>query len=418
MKSLFIILLSIFYLAQAQEFAQVFFRHGQRLPTNYLTFPNEHLDLSSIKDLDKGELTSAGIQQSYTLGQNLHEQYSKLVGSVYKSANLVVYSGVDNRTVASASALLAGLFPPTPAQTWNAELPWLPIPVFAEEVLDDVSFGILDNCPYYVKNTFNVSSDRAIFDKYSKLAEKLSNQTGVPIYDLDRLQKVIDGIISRRFLTNLLPLPKWADDPVFVLKMKAVLDQIHSQYIQLLMPQSGAWHFDWLVGNFDDFVNNRTKHKMVLYSGHDTNMMTLGLYLNISTVNETLQPTASYLAFELSRSPFYDDFLVKVFLQNKLNGTRKRLDIGWCEEPCKYSEFRQLRQRTTLRDFDALCKQLDVRQDLYGGLASAFIILSVLLLVALIAALVSCQNWRKRYERLANEEQQPLLTHRQVVVEQ
>jgi hypothetical protein len=108
-----------------------------------------------------------------------------------------VYSGLDNRTVTSALAVLAAMFPPTPAQQWNSDLPWIPIPVFAKEEIDDVSFGILDHCPYYVKNAFNVSSDRAIFEKYLPLVKKLSNQTGVQIYDLDRLQKVTDGIVSR-----------------------------------------------------------------------------------------------------------------------------------------------------------------------------------------------------------------------------
>jgi hypothetical protein len=41
-------------------------------------------------------------------------------------------------------------------------------------------------------------------------------------------------------LTNLLPLPKWANNPVFIAQMKLIEDQLHQQYIQLLMPQSGG----------------------------------------------------------------------------------------------------------------------------------------------------------------------------------
>lgn len=107
---------------------------------------------------------------------------------------MIVYSGKDNRTVASALAVLAGLFPPNSNQTWNSDLKWLPIPVFAMEAFDDVSFGILDHCPYYA---INGSDDYAIFEKYRPIAKSLSYKTGVPIYDLDRLQKVVDGIVSR-----------------------------------------------------------------------------------------------------------------------------------------------------------------------------------------------------------------------------
>lgn len=70
--------------------------------------------------------------------------------------------------------------------------------------LDALSFGILDHCPHYVKTAFNVSADRAIFNKYRLLAERLSNKTGVPIYDLDRLQKVLDGVVSRVRICRVL----------------------------------------------------------------------------------------------------------------------------------------------------------------------------------------------------------------------
>ncbi|KAI6244049.1 hypothetical protein M3Y99_00074400 [Aphelenchoides fujianensis] len=124
-------------------------------------------------------------------------------------------------------------------------------------------------------------------------------QTGVEIPDIDRLQKVIDGVLARKNLAAYLPLPEWARDVALLVGLKQIQNILHQEFVDILGEAPGAWHFDRLIGAFDDFVNNRTDHKLVLYSGHDTNMMTFGRLLNITGLEKELQPLASYLAFEL-----------------------------------------------------------------------------------------------------------------------
>jgi len=303
---------------------------------------------------------------------------------------------------------LAGLFPPSSSQEWNSKLPWIPIPVFANEILDDVSFGILDHCPYYVNKALNGTQDLAIFDKYHPVAEFLSNKTGVQIYDLDRLQKVIDGIVSRSLFNGILPLPEWANSSKFVGEMRELSDQLHAKFIQILLPETGAWHFDQLVGAFDDFIYNRSSHKMVLYSAHDTNMMTLGIYLNISRINETLQSMASYLAFELNSLP-NGEHIISAYLHSELNGSRENLDIGLCGTPCYYRNFKDLRYRLSTNDFNLVCRETASRTTLYRTIATVLSILLILLILALVAAIWACMNWRKRYQKLLDEEQRPLI---------
>jgi len=404
----FLLFFIIPFASSQLQFSQIFHRHGQRLPTNYITFPTEHLDLKAIEGLERGELTTIGIQQSYNLGQNLREHYSKLIGETYHASNLIVYTGQDNRTVTSALAVLAALFPPTSSQEWNSNLRWLPIPVFSTEILDDVSFGILDHCPYFVKKALNGTEDWAIFEKYRPIAEFLSNKTGIQIYDLDRLQKVVDGVVSRSLFNGILPLPEWANSSKFIGEMKVLQDQLHGQFIPLLLPQTGAWHFDQLVGAFDDFIYKRSSHKMVLYSGHDTNMMTLGIYLNISRINETLQDMASYLAFDLDRA-INGDYFVSVYLHGKLNGSRERLEIGLCGIPCDYQTFKGLRSRLSSNEFNNVCKEITSKTTMYRSIASVLLILLILLIVTLVAVIWSCMSWKKRYEQLADEEQRPLI---------
>lgn len=50
---------------------------------------------------------------------------------------------MDNRTIASAQLMLAGLLPPIEDQVWNEDLLWQPIPVITEKIIDEVLFFII-----------------------------------------------------------------------------------------------------------------------------------------------------------------------------------------------------------------------------------------------------------------------------------
>ncbi|KAI6205508.1 hypothetical protein M3Y94_00800300 [Aphelenchoides besseyi] len=265
MKFVLVIFLLLTGVEARLETAQIWFRHGQRFPTSYLTFPTDDKRvIAEAQKYDRGELTNVGVSQTYVLGGNLRETYSELVGKTYRSTNLITFTGRDNRTVASGLGVLAGLFPPSAAQSWNGGLQWIPIPVFSLEQLDQVSFGILDFCPHYL-NTINNTRSRAVFDYFREIAFVLSKYTGVKIENIDVLQKVIDGVLARNNLApDYLPLPQWAEDEAFVSGLRQVQNILHREYIQTLGHEPGAWQFDRLIGAFDDYIDNRTLHKLVL----------------------------------------------------------------------------------------------------------------------------------------------------------
>ncbi|KAI6209592.1 Prostatic acid phosphatase [Aphelenchoides besseyi] len=413
MKLVLIILLLLTGVEAKLETAQIWFRHGQRFPTAYLTFPTDDKRvLAEAQKYDRGELTNVGVSQTYDLGRNLRETYSELVGKTYRSTNLITFTGRDNRTVASGLGVLAGLFPPSAAQSWNGGLRWIPIPVFSLEQLDQVSFGILDFCPHYL-DTINDTRSKAVFDYFSEIASVLSKQTGVKIENIDVLQKVIDGVLARNNLApDYLPLPQWAEDEAFVSGLRQVQNILHQNYIRILGDEPGAWQFDRLIGTFDDYINNRTLHKLVLYSAHDSNMMTFGIYLNISIIDEELQPLATYLAFELhSDEKNETDYRVKIYLHRQLNGTRELLNLKQCPYPCSFSKFKALGSRISTTEFVSLCK--DTTEDstlLYKTVSGVLIIVTVLLLAALISVFWSCQSWKRRYETFVEEERQPLIS--------
>uniref|UniRef100_A0A914C3X2 Lysosomal acid phosphatase n=1 Tax=Acrobeloides nanus TaxID=290746 RepID=A0A914C3X2_9BILA len=139
------LIVSIFFLfssVQSQQettlrIVQILFRHGIRSPNLLLTFPTDPPDLAKQFVYERGEMTEKGMQQVFTLGQNLRQYYGKFLKNRYRASELRVLSGVDNRTIASALIALAALFPPQQDQIWNRDLLWIPIPVQTEPIIDE-----------------------------------------------------------------------------------------------------------------------------------------------------------------------------------------------------------------------------------------------------------------------------------------
>lgn len=72
-----------------------------------------------------------------------------------------------------------------------------------------------------------------------------------------------------------LPKPKWTNHE----KLSALLYRLYTNYIDLFLKESSgrmffnlinqlikAWHMDRIISAMDNFVNNKTKHKMIIYS--------------------------------------------------------------------------------------------------------------------------------------------------------
>ena len=83
-----------------------------------------------------GELTTKGHRVEYDLGVALRKQYGFL-NKTYSSRRVRVRSTDVDRTLISAQLVMTGLFKPSPLQTWNKNLPWLPIPVHTEPFATD-----------------------------------------------------------------------------------------------------------------------------------------------------------------------------------------------------------------------------------------------------------------------------------------
>ena len=85
------------------------FRHGDRTPD--YTFPTD----PNSKDtwpMGWGQLTSKGISRSSSYGKWMRDCYGDFIKNYFSSKHTYVRSTDFDRTLASAQAYLAGLFPP------------------------------------------------------------------------------------------------------------------------------------------------------------------------------------------------------------------------------------------------------------------------------------------------------------------
>ena len=124
------------------------FRHGDRTPVN--TFVG---DLYNETQWQKyggyGQLTQTGMSQHYEYGKYLRDRYAKFLDPLYDRNKVFVRSTNIDRTLMSANAMLAGLFPPTDYQKFNEKLNWQPIPIHTNDYNTDPIFFPTENCPRY-----------------------------------------------------------------------------------------------------------------------------------------------------------------------------------------------------------------------------------------------------------------------------
>ncbi|XP_031638865.1 testicular acid phosphatase homolog, partial [Contarinia nasturtii] len=142
----------------------VIYRHGHRNTISHPElYPNDPYINETHWPGGFGALTNEGKRQHFKLGQYFRRRYHKLLGDKYSPKRVYVRSTDKDRTLMSALANLAGLFPPHAEEKWNEDIAWQPIPVHTIPLNLDYVLRGPDDCPRY----------SAAFKKYKNESSEL-----------------------------------------------------------------------------------------------------------------------------------------------------------------------------------------------------------------------------------------------------
>ncbi len=340
--ALFSLTFSVHSFAQQEKliFAVDVIRHGDRTPIHDL--PGTPYNWPQ----GLGQLTPTGMQQEFKLGMAMRKRYiedTQLLPSQYSAKTLYVRSSDYDRTLMSAESLLFGLYPlgtgPLLPETDTAALPsaYQPIPIHTVPQKDDTLLVI---------DSQNHQHYEALLQQYvysqpdwkKKTAElqpqfaHWSQLTGVKITQLSQLISLGDTLFIRQLYH--LPLPTGMTET----DERAILEAHHWAFSAIFktpaLRQFGQPLLAVIAAYFKQASQHQNKLKFVLFSGHDTTIMSLMSAMEAPL--ETPPPYASDLSFAVFETAT-GETLVKL----SLNGNPLRIPA--CQGTiCTLSQFEAL----------------------------------------------------------------------------
>ncbi|RXN07880.1 lysosomal acid phosphatase [Labeo rohita] len=252
-----------------RKFHHLLYRHGDRSPIGaYPTDPRKE----SAWPQGFGQLSQEGMKQHYELGQFLKKRYTGFLSENYDRHEIFIRSTDEDRTLMSAEANLAGMFPPTGSEMFHPDLKWHPIPV----------------------HTVPEDEDRAFI-------EMVRENTGLEKVNIENIWSVYDTLFCEK--THNITHPGWVNQSV--METLKVLNDFSYQILfgvykrQEKCRLQGGLLLDQIIKNLSNAteLNSQQKVKMIVYSAHDTTVVALQEALNV--FNGLQPPYASCHLIEL-----------------------------------------------------------------------------------------------------------------------
>ncbi|XP_013866166.1 lysosomal acid phosphatase isoform X2 [Austrofundulus limnaeus] len=350
-------------------YVSVLFRHGDRSPIKaYPTDPYQE----SAWPQGFGQLSQEGMRQHYELGQFLRSRYKNFLNESYSPHEVFVRSTDVDRTLMSAAANLAGLYPPNSQQMFRPDLKWQPIPVHTVPLSEErlLSFP-LDDCPRY-KQLMNETEHTPEFinaiSTYQDLIELVKNKTGLKNTNVETVWSVYDTLFceSRHNMTA----PDWVTPDVME-KLKNLKDfgfqvifGVHKQQEKSRL--QGGMLLNEIVKNLSKMAtpDPTQQLKLLMLSGHDTTVTALQASLNV--FNGIQPPYASCHIFELYRED-NGSASVSMFYRNDSNMEPYPIQLPGCSLNCPLEDFLEITKGSISDDRDKECQLPSQRSDRGGG---------------------------------------------------
>ncbi|KAM8967061.1 prostatic acid phosphatase [Pelodytes ibericus] len=373
------------------------YRHGDRSPIN--TYHNDKYQESSWLD-GFGQLTKIGIQQHYELGTYLRKRYTGFLNESYNRHEVYVRSTDVDRTLMSAQANLAGLFPPAGEQVWNSSIPWQPIPVHTvSRSQDNLLYLPYNNCPRFKKlqDATRLSQEfHRLIDPYEGFLKQISINTGFTVEELKRQGGWVtyDALFCES--VHNYTLPSWVTLETMT-KLRTLseilLEALFGIYKQHEKSRlQGGVLLDTIIKNITHIVSKpSSKRKLFMYSAHDTTIAALQAALNVS--NGKMPPYAACHIFELHEDD--GQHIIEMYYRNDSTVEPYPLTLPGCNFSCPLQIFQKLTSQVISQDWVKDCGIVDKQSASIVGLS-----ITVALLIFLVTGLlfVICHHKKASYE--------------------
>uniref|UniRef100_A0ABM5GPL8 acid phosphatase n=1 Tax=Pogona vitticeps TaxID=103695 RepID=A0ABM5GPL8_9SAUR len=350
------------------KFVLLLYRHGDRSPIE--SYPTS-LHKESEWPQGYGQLTTIGMQQQYELGQYIKKRYSNFLSHAYKREEILVQSSETDRTIMSAQANLAGMFPPTGEQVWNPDLLWQPVPVHIvpKGHSPKLRYPIFD-CPRYrelLKETMESSEFQAKIQPYEEFIQEIAVYAGYNPYILKyvdnfKLWHIQDTLFCE--LIHNYTLPKWATEDIRAKLEELTVISLSTLFGIYKREEKARLQGGLLVKNILEHLSNAAKYpkrrKMLIYSAHDTTLGALQMALNI--YNEKVPPYAACQIFELYQET-NGYHTIEMYFRNDTSKEPYPLTLPGCSTACLLSRFKELVSPILVDDWPRECGKTEEMKD-------------------------------------------------------
>lgn len=293
----------------------------------------------------RGELTNMGVNQTFRLGQFIRLRYSGLLDPAIKNA-VLVKSTDDDKTVASALAVMAGIYPVTLSDTWNSTATtWRPISIRTSSPNDNdyLSLPVTGNSEY-IELMSDIFSSKWMKEYEAVNSDFFHNATIVTgvFWGMWNIHKLANNIFSLNI--HGYPLLKFWDVPGSLEKLKemysislgSLFTDISGNYtIPVSKLQGGV-----LLNQIVESMQNKTRHDkhMPVMTGYSVPTTTLvGLLVTLGNYDWKAPEPASLLMFDLYE---YNNATLKIEISYKNgDGPIKLLKVYDCKTTCPFEQF-------------------------------------------------------------------------------
>ncbi|XP_051579789.1 lysosomal acid phosphatase isoform X1 [Myxocyprinus asiaticus] len=364
MESCFLIfpLLFAFSLASGErtlKFVTVLYRHGDRSPVKaYPTDPYQESDWPQ----GFGQLSQEGMRQHFELGNFLRKRYTGFLSEDYERHEIFIRSTDVDRTLMSAEANLAGLFPPNGSEVFRKDLKWQPIPVHTvPEDKEKLLLFPLEDCPRY-KQLMNETEKSDIFlnmtDTYKDFIEMVRNKTGLIKASIETIWSVHDTLFCEA--KHGMQPPPWVTPNV--MEKLGVLKNFGFQIMFGVYKRKekcrlqGGLLLEQIIKNISAAAapDSKQEVKMIVYSAHDTTILALQEAMNV--FNGLQPPYASCHLIELYQEE-NGSFSVEMFYRNDSSVPEPyAVSLPGCSQRCPLEDFLNLTHEVIPQDWKRECQ--------------------------------------------------------------